>query len=231
MRRRRFRSFSTVDRQVFRAWQVVLPITDLPGVVHGMVSGVAELGPSSVQYIDGSGQPAMEMRYVFSELAAPYRRAEYDLWSCHALVGLGSSMWDVVRQAIPDPLALDNIIRSGANAFDGLSDLVRSFCARPQALWIRPEALSEVQNKITTVDLIAPLAVSLDRGRVAASSDRVSVALRAAAGVFAAKTELVWTLATTGEPPRHGAVKLGKRDWAEVGGALHFAAGRSDPEG
>ncbi|MXX69641.1 MAG: hypothetical protein F4Y74_11855 [Gemmatimonadales bacterium] len=213
--------FSTVDRQDFRAWQVVLPITDLPGVVHGMVSGAAKLGPSSVQYVDGSGQPAMKMRYVFSELAASYRRAEYDLWSCHALVGYGSSMWDVVKQAIPDPLELDNIIRSGANAFDGLSDLVRRFCARPQALGVRPEALSEVQNKVTTIDLIAPLAVSLDRGKVAASSDHVSVALRAADGVFVAKAELVWTLATTGEPPRHESVRLGKRDWAEGGGALH----------
>ena len=37
-------AFSSVDRQDFRAWQVVLPITDLPGVVHGMVSGAARLG-------------------------------------------------------------------------------------------------------------------------------------------------------------------------------------------
>lgn len=214
-------AFSAVDRQDFRAWQVVLPITDLPGLVHGMVSGAAKLGPSSVRYIDGSGGPAIGMRYVFNEVAASHRRAEYDLWSCHALVGLGSSMWEVVGQAIPDPLELDNIIRSGPNAFDGLSDLVRRFCARPQALRIQPEALSEVQNKITTVDLIAPLAVSFDRGKVAASSDRVSVALRAAAGVFVAKAALVWTLDTTGEPPRHGSVKLGDRYWAEVDGALY----------
>ena len=214
-------AFSSVDRQDFRAWQVVLPITDLPGVVHGMVSGAARLGPSSVRCIDGSGQPAMEMRCVFSELAASYRRAEYDLWSCHALVGRGSSMWEVVRQAIPDPFDLDNIIRSGPNAYDGLSDLVRRFCARPRALGVQREELQEVQSKITTVDLIAPLAVSFDRGKVNASLDHVRVALRAAADVFVANAELVWTLGSSGEPLRHGSAKLGERDWAEVGSALH----------
>ena len=205
-------AFSPVERSDFRAWQAVRPITDLPGLVHGIVSGKAKPGQSSVQYVDESDQPASDTRYVFSNLAESYRSAKYDPWSCHALLSHGSSMWKVVRQAIPNPLDLDNLIRSGANAYDGLSDLVRSFCARPGAL--------EIQRTATICELIAPLAVRLDRGEVASSPERVSVALRAAAKVFVAKAELVWTVGSAGEPPRHRSAKLGQREWAPEGSAL-----------
>lgn len=205
-------AFSPVERSDFRAWQAVRPITDLPGLVRGIVSGEAKPGQSSVQYIDGSDQPALDTRYVFSDLAASYRSANYDPWSCHALLSHGSSMWEVVRQAIPNPLDLDNLIRSGTNAYDGLSDLVRSFCARPGAL--------EIQRTATVCELIAPLAVRFDRGEVASSPECVSVTLRAAAEVFVAKAELVWTVGAAGKPPRHRSAKLGQREWALEGGAL-----------
>ena len=205
--------FLPVNRPVVRAWQAVLPVADLPRVVQGIISGAAKLGRSSVQYINGSDSRAMEMRCVFSDLAASHRSAEYDPWSCHALVGHGSSIWQFVGQAVPDPLDLDNVIRSGPNAYDGFSDLVRRFCARPRA--------PGIQGDVVTVDLIAPLAVRFDPGKVAASPDRVSVALRAAADTFVAKTELVWTLGATGDPPRHGSAKLGESEWAhEDGGGL-----------
>ena len=125
--------FLPVNRPAVRAWQAVLPIADLPRVVHGIISGAAKLGRSSVQYIPGSDNPAMEMRCIFSDLAASHRGAEYDPWSCYALVGHGSSIWQFVGQALPDPLDLDNVIRSGPNAYDGLPDLVRRFCERPRA--------------------------------------------------------------------------------------------------
>ena len=123
--------FSPVNRQYFRAWQVVRPIVDLPAVVRGIVSGTVKLRPRSVGYISRSSQFAPAMQYVFSELAASYRRVEYDLWACHALVSQGSSMWEVVRQAGHDPLELNSMIRGGLNPYDGLSDLVRKFCVRP----------------------------------------------------------------------------------------------------
>jgi len=200
-------AFSPVERSDFRAWQAVLPITDLPDLVHGIVSGKAKPGQSSVQYVDGS-----DTRYVFSDLAASYRSAKYDPWSCHAFLGHGSSMWEVVRRSIPNPLDLDNLIRSGANAYDGLSDLVRSFCARPGGL--------DIQRTATVCELIAPLAVRFDRGEAASSPERVSVALRAAAEAFVARAELVWTVGAAGEPPRHGSAMLGEREWADTGGAL-----------
>ena len=205
-------AFSPAERSDFRAWQAVLPITDLPDLVHGIVSGKAKPGQSSVQYVDGSDQPAVDTRYVFSDLAASYRSAKYDPWSCHALLSHGSSMWEVVRRTIPNPLDLDNLIRSGANAYDGLSDLVRSFCARPGGL--------DIQRTATVCELIAPLAVRFDRGEAASSPERVSVALRAAAEVFVATAELVWTVGAAGEPPRHGSAMLDEREWADEGGAL-----------
>ena len=205
-------AFAPVERSDFRAWQAVLPVRDLPHVVHGIVGGKAKLGQSSVQYTDGSGQPTLRMRCVFSDLAASYRSAEYDPWSCHALVGHGSSMWEVVMKAVPNPLDLDNLIRSGPNAYDGLSDLVRSFCARPRGL--------EIQRTATVCELIAPLAVRFDRGRVASSSERVSVTLRAAADTFVSTAELAWTVATADEPPRHGSATLDEHEWTDEEGAL-----------
>ena len=92
-----------MNRPAVRAWQAVLPIADLPRVVHGIISGAAKLGRSSVRYIKESDNPAMEMRCVFSDLAASYQGAEYDPWSCHALVGHGSSIWQFVGQVFPIP--------------------------------------------------------------------------------------------------------------------------------
>ena len=117
--------FSPVHRPDLRAWQVVFPIADLNGVVRGIASGTAKLGPRSVTYIGRSSEAPTDIRYVFSELAAPYH-TEYDHWSCHALVDHGASMWGVVRQAGHDPGVLDIMIRGGPNAYDGLSDLVGS---------------------------------------------------------------------------------------------------------
>ena len=155
----------------------------------------------------------MEMRCVFSDLAASHRSAEYDLWSCHALVGNGSSIWQFAGQALPDPLDLDHVIRSGPNAYDGFSDLVRRFCARPGA--------PGIQGEITVVDLIAPLAVRFDRGKVASSPEHVSVALRAAAHIFVERAELVWTLVAAGDPPRHDSTRLRESEWThEDGGGL-----------
>ena len=205
--------FSPVHRPDLRAWQVVLPIAGLPGVVRGIASGTAKLRPWSVRYIGRSSQPATDIRYVFGELAASYQSAEYDLWSCHALVDHGSSMWDVVRQAGHDPGELDSMIRGGPNAYDGLSDLVRRFCGRPRGL--------DVRRNTTPIELIAPLAVRFDRERLASSPERVTVALLAAADVFVAKGELHWTVGITGEPFHHESDKLSEREWAHEGGALH----------
>ena len=177
---------SPVDRRDFRAWQVVRPIADLSAVVRGIAGGMAKLRPRSVRYVQKSGQPTVDMRYSFSELAASYQTAEYDLWSCHTLVGYGSSIFDVVRQAGHDPFELDGMIRGGPNAYDGLPDLVRRFCARPRGL--------KIQGDTTVVELIAPLAARFDRESVASTPEHVTVALRAAADVFVAQAELVWTL-------------------------------------
>ncbi len=205
-------AFSPVERSDFRAWQVVLPITDLSDVVHGIVSGTTKLGKPSVQYVGRSDQPAMEVSYVFSELSASYRSVEYDAWSCHALVGHGSPMWQVVREAGQGPLELDCMIRSGPNAYDGLSDLVRRFCTRTEG--------PEIQRNPTIFELIAPLALRFDREKGVSSPERASVALRAAADVFVAKAELVWTVVAGGEPPRHGSTKLHERDWTNHDGGV-----------
>ena len=101
---------SPVDRPDFRAWQVVRPIADLSDVVRGIVGGTAKLRPRSVTYAPKSAQPPFDLRYSFSELAASYQAAEYDLWSSHTLVGYGSSIFDVVRQAGHDPFELDGMI-------------------------------------------------------------------------------------------------------------------------
>ena len=71
------------------------------------------LRPRSVRYVQKSGRPTVDLRYSFSELAASYQTAEYDLWSCHTLVGYGSSIFDVVRQAGHDPFELDGMIVAG----------------------------------------------------------------------------------------------------------------------
>ena len=205
--------FSRVRRPELRAWQVVLPIADLPGVLRGIESGAAKLSPRSVRYLGRSSQPATDIRYVFSALAAPYQSAEYDQWSCHALVDHGSSMAGVVRDAGHDPWQLDSMIRGGPNAYDGLSDLVRRFCERPGGL--------DVHRNTTAIELIAPLAVRFDRERVASSPQGVTVALGAAAEVFVAKAELHWTVGTTGRPYRHGSERLTGREWAREGGTLH----------
>ena len=80
--------FSPVERQEFRAWQVVRPVTDLPAVVHGIADGTLRLGPCSVGYGSSSGQPGTEMSCSFNEWTASFVAA-YDLWSCHSLVGYG----------------------------------------------------------------------------------------------------------------------------------------------
>ena len=205
--------FSPVERRRFRAWQVVRPVADLPSIVRGIANGMMKLRPRYVRYVGQSGQPATEIRYSFNELAASYQIAEYDLWSCHSLVSYGSTIWDVVRQAGHDPLELDSMIRGGPNAYDGLSDVVRRFCARPRGL--------KIQGSMSVVELIAPLAVRFDPERVSSSADRVTVAVRAAADVFVANADLIWTVgSTTGEPVRHGSAKLAEREWAHEGGAL-----------
>ena len=204
---------SAVDRRDFRAWQVVRPIAELSDVVRGIAGGVAKLRPRSIRYVQKSGQPPLDLRYSFSELAASYQAAEYDLWSGHTLVGYGSSIFDVVRETGHDPFELDGMIRGGPNAYDGLPDLVRRFCSRPRGL--------KIQGNTTVVELIAPLAVRFDRERVASTSEGLTVALRAAAEVFVAKAELVWTLGTAGERVRHGSTKLGGREWKREGSGLH----------
>ena len=206
-------TFPPVDRQYFRAWQVVRPIVDLPAVVRGIVSGTVKLRPRSVGYISPTSQFAPAMKYVFSELAASYRRVEYDLWACHALVGQGSSTWEVVSEAGHDALEVDSMIRGGLNPYDGFSDLVRKFCVRPRGL--------EVGNKTTVIELIAPIAVRFDPEKVTSSPEHVTVALRAAADIFVAKAELTWSIGTIGKPFRHGSIKLCERKWADEKGILH----------
>ena len=203
---------SPVVRRDVRAWQVVRPVADLPAVVRGIAGGVAKLRPRFVRYVDESGQPTVDLRYSFSELAASYQTAEYDLWSCHSLVGFGSSIFDAVKRGGHDPFELDGMIRGGPNAYDGLPDLVRRFCARPQGL--------NIQGNTTVVELIAPLAARFDRESVASTSEGVTVAVRAASDVFVAKAELAWTLGTAGEPFRHGSTKLVEHGWKQEGAAL-----------
>ncbi len=205
--------FSPVERSQFRAWQVVRPVEDLPLIVCGIANGVMKLRPQSVRYVDEPRQPATDIRYSFNELAGSYRTAEYDLWSCHSLVGFGSSIFDVVKQGGHDPFELDGMIRGGPNAYDGLPDLVRRFCARPRGL--------KIQGNTTVVELIAPLAVRFDPERVSSSADRVTVAVRAAADVFVANADLIWTVgSTTGEPVRHGSARLADCEWTHEGCAL-----------
>ena len=205
--------FSPVERSRFRAWQVVRPVADLPLIVRGVANGTMKLRPRYVGYVGQSGQPATDTRYSFNELAGSYRNAEYDLWSCHSLVGYGSSIFDVVRHAGHDPFELDGMIRGGPNAYDGLPDLVRRFCARPRGL--------KIQGNTTVVELIAPLAVRFDTERVSASAETVTVTLRAAADAFVANADLIWTIGrTAGEPVRHGLARLAEREWTHEGSAL-----------
>ena len=205
--------FSPVHRPDLRAWQVVFPIADLNGVVRGIASETAKLGPRSVTYIGRSSETPTDIRYVLSELPAPYYSAEYHHWSCHALVDHGASMWGVVRQAGHDPGVLDSMIRGGPNAYDGLSDLVRRLCGRPRGL--------DVRRNTTAIELIAPLAVRFAREQGASSADHLGVALRAASNIFVAEAELHWTIGITGEPPRHGSTRLSEREWENKEGTLH----------
>ena len=96
-----------------------------------------------------------------------------------------------MKQSDRDPFELDGMIRSGPNAYDGLPDLVRRFCARPRVL--------KIQRNATVVELIAPLAVRFDRERVVTSPGCVTVAVRAAADVFVAKARVHWTVAVKGK--------------------------------
>ena len=203
---------SPVVRRDVHAWQVVRPVAELPAVVRGIAGGMVKLRPRSVSYVDESGQPAVSLRYSFSELAASHQTAEYDAWSCHTLVGFGYSIFDAVKHGGHDPFELDSMIRGGPNAYDGLSDLVRRFCARPGGL--------KVQSSTTVVELIAPLTARFDRESVASTSEGVTVAVRAASNVFVAKAELAWTLGTSGEPLRHGSTKLVEHEWKQEGAAL-----------
>ena len=205
--------FLPVERRQFHAWQIVRPVADLPSIVRGIANGRMKLRPRYVRYVGRSDQPATDIRYSFNELAGAYRTAEYDLWSCHSLVGYGSSIFDVLRQAGHDPFELDGMIRGGPNAYDGLPDLVRRFCARPQGL--------KIQGNTTVIELIAPLAVRFDPEKVSSSVDRVTFAVRATADVFVAKADVIWTVGSTiGEPVRHGSVRLAEREWTREGDAL-----------
>ena len=205
--------FSPVQRQHFRAWQVVRPVADLPSIVCGIANGMMKLRPRYVRYVGQSGQAATDITYSFNELACAYRTAGYDLWSCHSLVGYGSTIFDVVRQAGHDPFELDGMIRGGPRAYDGLPDLVRRFCAWRRGL--------KIQGSMSVIELIAPLAVRFDPERVSSSADRVTVAVRAAADVFVANADFMWTVgSTTGEPVRHGSARLAEREWTHEGRAL-----------
>lgn len=139
-------------------------------------------------------------------------------------MGYGPTIFEVVSQAGHDPFELDGIIRGGPNAYDGLPDLARRFCARPRGL--------KIHGNTTVVELIAPLAVRFDRESVASTSERVTVGLRAAADVFLEKAELVWTLGTAGEPLRHRSTRLGEHEWQREGSArrsqLHVPIRKGD---
>ncbi len=203
--------FSPVKRQDFGAWQVVRPIEDLPAVVRGIADGTTKLGPRSVSYIRAD-QLGTEMRCTFNEWTASYI-ADYDLWSCHSLRGYGSSIWKVVGQAGHDPGELDGIIRGGPNPYDGLSDLVRRFCARLRGL--------EVRDNATVVELIAPLAVRFDPEAVTSSSEGVTACLKAAHHVYVENAKIAWTAGSAGQPPRHGSRELSECKWTGERGALH----------
>lgn len=205
--------FSPVERRQFRAWQIVRPVVDLASIVRGIARGMMKLRPRYVRYVGRSDQPATDIRYSFNELAGAYRTAAYDLWSCHSLVQYGSTIFDVVTQAGHDPFELDGMIRGGPNAYDGLPDLVRRFCARPQGL--------KMQGTTTVVELIAPLAVRFDPERISPSTDRVTVTARAAADIFVANADVIWTVGSTiGEPVRHGSVRLAECEWTHEGDTL-----------
>ncbi len=204
--------YSPVHRPDFRAWQIVLPIDELPDVVRGIASGKAKLRSQTVRYLGKSDQPATAMRYGFSELAAPYHDAEYDRWSCHALVHYGSSMWDVVRKAGHAPGELDGMIRGGPNAYGSFSELVRRFCGRPGKL--------DVRGHTTAVELIAPVAVRFDRERANSTPERATLVVWAAADIFVAKAELGWTVGATGQPCRHGSIELRECRWVPDGEAV-----------
>ncbi|MYA63079.1 MAG: hypothetical protein F4022_01320 [Gemmatimonadetes bacterium] len=204
--------FSPVERQDFRAWQVVRPIADLPAVVHGIADGTMKLGPCSVGFISRSGQPGTEMSCSFNEWTASFVAA-YDLWSCHSLVGYGSLIWDVVREAGHDPLELDGMIRGGPNPYDGLPDLARRFCGRRQEL--------EAQGHSTVVELVAPLAVRFDPEAATTPAEGIAVGLKAAAEVYVEKAEIAWTVGAAGQPPRHGSRALRTCDWSREGDTLH----------
>lgn len=204
--------FPPVERPDVRAWQVVRPIADLPAVVRGIADGIMKLRPLFVRYTSRSEQLGMEMRCHFNEWTASYG-SDYDLWSGHSLVGYGSSIWDVVRQAGHNPLELDGMIRGGPNPYDGLPDLACRFCGRLRGL--------EVQGTSTVVELVAPLAVRFDPDAVTSSTECISVRLRAAAEVYVEKAKIAWTVGAAGQPPRSGSLDLRECQWAREGDALH----------
>ena len=128
-------------------------------------------------------------------------------------MGYGTSIFEVVRQAGHDPFELDAMIRGGPHAYDSLPDLAHRFCGRPRDL--------EIRDSATIVELIAPLAVRFDPERMSPSADRVTVAVRAAADVFVANADLVWTIGgTVGEPVRHGSTKLAEGEWTHERDAI-----------
>lgn len=204
--------FSPVERQDFRAWQVVRPVAELPAVVRGIANGMVKLRPRSVRYFSRSDEPGTEMRCTFSEWTASYA-AEYDLWSCHSLVGYGSSLWDLVRQGGHDPLELDGMVRGGPNPYDGLPDLVRRFSARLQGL--------EVRGTSSVVELIAPIAVRFEPEAATASSEAIKVGLKAANQIYVEKATITWTAGAAGQPPRHGSRALSECKWTRERSALH----------
>lgn len=203
--------FSPVERQDFRAWQVVRPVAELPAVVRGIANGMVKLRPRSLGYIGRSDQPGTEMRCGFNELAASFV-AEYDHWSCHSLVGYGSSISDVVKEAGHDPSELDGVIRGGPNAYNGLPDLVRRFFSRPRGL--------AVWSTSSVVELIAPLAVRFEPEAATASPEAIKVCLRAADQVYVEKATIAWTAGAAGQPPRHGSHELRECKWTRERSAL-----------
>ncbi len=183
-----------------------LPSPSIP--VYGIADGTMKLGPCSVGFISQSGQPGTEMSCSFNEWTASFVAA-YDLWSCHSLVGYGSSIRDLVREAGHDPLELDGMIRGGPNPYDGLPDLARRFCGRRQEL--------ETQGHSTVVELVAPLAVRFGPEAATTSADGIAVGLKAAAEVYVEKAEIAWTVGAAGLPPRHGSRELRTCDWSREG--------------
>jgi len=194
-----------VTRSDLRAWQVILPIKKLEGSVHGIVSGTLRSGPQHVRYHGGSGQPEHELEYRFNDLSAAYSAAEYHAWSGHALIGHGDSMWDIVREAGLDPTNLDNCIRAGPNAFDGLSDLARYFHGRSKGL--------DAQNSTSVVELIAPLGIRFDQARTSSEAETLAVHMKAISSGFANTPTLHWTVIGSSLNPRHGSVELDGLSW------------------